>query len=202
MDFRAAMPCAAILVLIRLASRTVSLGPPSKRRWSRSGNSISQRVGASLRPLLVKCGLSSGGCEATRSGVPFREKARRTTDLRASVNYNSRRDWRCRRPSPAASLRPSNQVVFVVFNTRKIAGKRCARLVRKHPLLRSRSAAVSSYTAHASRCPDRKLIAPHWKRPQRENSYGNRHFSAASACDTVPYQDRLELCRARKRRLA
>ena len=198
------MPCAAILVLIRLASRTVSLGPPSKRRWSRSGNSISQRVGASLRPLLVKCGLSSGGCEATRSVVPFREKARRTTDLSASVNYDSRRDWRCRRPSPAAPLRPPNQVVFVVFNTPKIAGTRCARLVRTAP---SRPQPQRGYqqphhTAYASRCPDRKLIAPHWKRPQRENSYGNRHFSAASACDTVPYQYRLELCQARKRRLA
>src|SRR5919204_6086373 len=66
LDFRAALLCAAILVLIRLASRTVSLSPPSKRRWSRSGNSISQRIGASLRRLLVKCGLSSGGCGATR----------------------------------------------------------------------------------------------------------------------------------------
>src|SRR5690242_13047251 len=65
-DFRAALLCAAILVLIRLASRTVSLSPPSKCRWSRSGNSISQRVGASLRRLLVKCGLSSGGSRAAR----------------------------------------------------------------------------------------------------------------------------------------
>src|SRR6187401_2202700 len=66
LDFRAALLCAAILVLIRLASRTVSLSPPSKCRWSRSGNSISQEVGASLRRLLVKCRLSLGQCEATR----------------------------------------------------------------------------------------------------------------------------------------
>src|SRR5215831_14647357 len=67
LDFRAALLCAAILVLIRLASRTVSLSPPSKCRcWSRSESCISQRVGASLRRLLVKCGLSSGGYGATR----------------------------------------------------------------------------------------------------------------------------------------
>src|SRR5437764_3550618 len=75
LDFRAALLCAAILVLIRLASRTVSLSPPSKCRWSRSGNSISQRVGASLRRLLVKCGLSSGGSGATRQRRPILRKS-------------------------------------------------------------------------------------------------------------------------------
>lgn len=205
MDFRAAMPCAAILVLIRLASRTVSLSPPSKRRWSRSGNSISQRVGASLRPLLVKCGLSSGGCGATRSGVPFREKSRRITDLSASVNYDSRQDLAL--PATvsgriAKAIQPSR---FHGLQYPEDNGETLREAGAHGPLssaAAARLSAATSQTAGASRCPDRKLIAPHWKRPRRQNSYGNRHFSAASACDTVPYQDRLELCRARKRRLA
>src|SRR5215208_6815737 len=59
----AARPNALILVLIRLASTQVprcsSLEAP--HRYFRS---ISQRRGASLRRLLVKCGLSAGRCWA------------------------------------------------------------------------------------------------------------------------------------------
>lgn len=46
----------------------------------------------------------------------FEKKARRTTDLVASVNYNSRPDRRDEMASSAAPLNASNQVLFVVFN--------------------------------------------------------------------------------------
>src|SRR3954465_596380 len=145
------MPCAAILVLIRLASRTVSLGPPSKRRWSRSGNSISQRVGASLRPLLVKCGLSSGGCGATRSGVPFREKARRITDLSTSVNYDSRRDLAL--PATVSgriskAIQPSR---FRGLQYPEDTGETLREAGAHSPLVRSRSAVISSHITDRAR---------------------------------------------------
>ena len=59
----------------------------------------------------------------------FEKKARKITDLVGSVNYNSRQDRHSEQAPPATSPGPPNQVVFVAFDTRKMAGKRCARLV-------------------------------------------------------------------------
>jgi len=64
----------------------------------------------------------------------FEKKARRTTDLVALVNYNSRPIQRAGRAPSGNLSKRTNQVIFVVFNTRKIAGKRCARLVRRPSL--------------------------------------------------------------------
>src|SRR5271165_371507 len=46
------------------------------RRLTDRRHSISQRRKASLRPLLVKCGLSPGGCEASRKQRSFPAKMR------------------------------------------------------------------------------------------------------------------------------
>jgi hypothetical protein len=49
--------------------------------------------------------------------VPFREKARRTTDLGGAVNHNSHPFRRDHLASPAALYDASNYAVFVVFDT-------------------------------------------------------------------------------------
>ncbi|OPY93890.1 hypothetical protein A5906_16360 [Bradyrhizobium sacchari] len=58
------------------------------------------------------------------------KKARRTTDLVASVNHNSWLDRGDQRTSYGHLSRHTNQVIFVVFNALMITGKHCARLVR------------------------------------------------------------------------
>jgi hypothetical protein len=119
----------------------------------------------------------------------FEKNARRNTDLLGPVNYNSRQDRRSELAPPVTSPRPSNQVVFVAFDTRKIAGKRCARLVCGLRLrLFSCSAVLNGFGKMASHPnprrvrdeerkkpvthapPDRKLNAPLWKKRRRENS--------------------------------
>ena len=60
---------------LRVAQNSSTLSPLDAACRTNSRRSISQRRGASLRRLLVKCGLSAGGSEAWHNRGSMREKA-------------------------------------------------------------------------------------------------------------------------------